>query len=61
MRPFKFLEKGETIQDIFTKMGYDETVNEESFDKIECYFCIFYGKSKLKSVNEAILYIFLKT
>ena len=38
-------------------MGYDETVSEEPFDKIECYVCIVYGKSKLKSVNEARLYI----
>ena len=41
-------------------MGYDETVSGKSFNKIKCYFCIIYGKSKLKLVNETRLDIFKK-
>lgn len=32
----------------------------EFFNKIECYVCIVYKKSKLKSINEARLDTFLK-
>ena len=41
-------------------MGYNETVSEESFHKIECYVCTIYGKPKLKLVNETKLDIFFK-
>ena len=42
VRPLKYLKKYETIQDIFTDMGYAETVSEKPFNKIECYACIVY-------------------
>ena len=59
VRPLKYLEKDETMQEVFGSMGFDEKVSEETYT-IERYVCNIYGKPKLKSFNESRLDIFLK-
>ena len=58
--PLKYLEKDETMQEVFGSMGFDEKMSEETFSTIEHYVCTIFGKPKLKSVNESRLDIFLK-
>ena len=59
VRPLKYLEKDETMQEVFGSMDFDEKVSEETYT-IEHYVCNIYGKPKLKSFNESRLDIFLK-
>ena len=60
VHPLKYLEKDETMQEVFGSTIFDEKVSEETFSTIEHYVCTIYGKPKLKLVNESRLDIFLK-
>ena len=48
------------LSKIYSPVSDMMKLQEESFNKIECYVCIVYKKSKLKSINEARLDTFLK-
>ena len=39
VHPLKYLEKDETVQEVFGSMGFDENVSEETFSTIEHYVC----------------------
>ena len=58
-RPLKLLEKNSKVQDAFANLGQLEYVTEEVKCTIEYFVCQMYGKSKLTSVDQARLEIFL--
>ena len=59
-RVLKLLEKNSKVRDAFANLGQLEYVTEEVTCTIESFVCQMYGKSKLASVDQARLEIFLE-
>ena len=48
VRPLKYLEKDETMQEVFGSMGFDEKVSEKTFSIVEhCLYRIWKIKVKV--------------
>ena len=41
VRPLKYLEKDETMQEVFGSMGFDEKVSEETFIQLSIVFVTY--------------------
>ncbi|XP_057306368.1 uncharacterized protein LOC130644684 [Hydractinia symbiolongicarpus] len=60
IRPFKLLEKNESVQDVFKQLGTNLDVTDDAFATLEKFVCSMYGKRNLSSVDEARLVMFLE-
>jgi hypothetical protein len=61
IRPLALLEKNVTWQTCFSSLGESQTVDDATFNILESFTCLMYGKKNISSVNEARLDSFLKT
>jgi len=60
VQPLKVLQKYQDIQNAFQQLTHESNITDETITKIQKFVCCIYGQSKLESVNEARLQIFLE-
>ena len=60
LRPLKFLEQDQSIQDVFGEVGISQIITEEQMKNVETFVCKMYGHKKESSIDYVRLGIFLK-
>ena len=53
LKPLKILENNNEYKKVFSELGNECTITQDTKDKLEAFTCAIYGKPRAKDINEA--------